>query len=1093
MQSPASRKKNTMPRRTKAAVMAAAVVGLPLAGALSLGFGDATAAPITITGHAYVDANGNGTFDALEGVNGVTATAYGSANQNLGGAATTSGDGAYAITTTDATYSPTGPVKVAFTTIPAGTPINGSKVVQFIPSGGATNIDLQLSNGATTPSIEIGDRVWRDDNGNGIQDAGEPGLAGVTVNLLEAPAPGGTFANVATATTDGNGYYRFAQTASAGATTYAAFGTAKSYRVEVAGVTSGPLKGMVNTATGMGTLDTDSNGSACGPLSGGPAVDTTCDPVSAPINPTAPTGTWDYSQDFGFKPYDYTITQTITTPASGANVAPGDSVQIKVTVTNNGPAAAGACQVTNLLPAGLTYASPAFTGPDFTAVAGSPTGQSLVLNCNAPYPSATSMMFTVNATVDAGATVGAIKNVAYVSAPAGDAVTSELIPLGTPLPTNATDTLASATNNDSEAALTIVAATTTTTAPTTTAGVTTTTPAATSTTAAPSTQQLCGLVWDDTNKNGVQDAGEASVPGVTVALIQDAPTNSPVATTTTTSTGYCFPVTGLHAYFVKFTPPAGAIISNPTTALNPDPTTGISDVGPGGININNVNAGLQFSAAATTTTTTPVVTTTPAATSTTTTTTVVPGAAASLGDRVWYDTNSDGQQDANEAGAPDVTVNLLSGGITLKTTITDASGTYRFDGLNPSTYKVEFVAPSNYGFTVSKAGADATDSDADVSTGQTADVVLASGDNISTIDAGLIEIASLGDHVFVDANANGIQDAGDTDLANVEVRLLDTAGNTVATTTTNASGVYSFKVKPGTYKVLFVAPNGYNYTTPLAGSDRTVDSDANTANGTSETVILAARDANTTIDAGFVPVAVAPTSSTATVATTSSTPPANTIIITAPPSTTTIAPATTTTLFSRVIIVPAPSTTNAPTTTASATTTTVASASSSTTPTTTKLVSATTNPTTTISATIPKPGATNCKLSSTVWLDSNANGVLDLGEKVLDNVKVRVSKGAEIIGEELTDATGRYTFTNLPCGDVVVELLSGLPAGIEIPAPKTFRVLGEQLDAVEAPFGVSTPADIAFGGSNTSPFIASALIALGLGGLIISRRRRQIN
>ena len=32
----------------------------------------------------------------------------------------------------------------------------------------------------------IGDRVWRDDNRNGIQDAGEPGLANVTVQLLDA-------------------------------------------------------------------------------------------------------------------------------------------------------------------------------------------------------------------------------------------------------------------------------------------------------------------------------------------------------------------------------------------------------------------------------------------------------------------------------------------------------------------------------------------------------------------------------------------------------------------------------------------------------------------------------------------------------------------------------------------------------------------------------------------------------------------------------------------------------------------------------------------------------------------------------------------
>ena len=33
---------------------------------------------------------------------------------------------------------------------------------------------------------ELGDRVWHDLDGDGIQDLGEPGLAGITVNLYDA-------------------------------------------------------------------------------------------------------------------------------------------------------------------------------------------------------------------------------------------------------------------------------------------------------------------------------------------------------------------------------------------------------------------------------------------------------------------------------------------------------------------------------------------------------------------------------------------------------------------------------------------------------------------------------------------------------------------------------------------------------------------------------------------------------------------------------------------------------------------------------------------------------------------------------------------
>jgi hypothetical protein len=52
--------------------------------------------------------------------------------------------------------------------------------------------------------IEIGDRVWRDLDGDGVQDPGEPGIAGVTVRLYDADGN-----LVATTLTDANGQYRF--------------------------------------------------------------------------------------------------------------------------------------------------------------------------------------------------------------------------------------------------------------------------------------------------------------------------------------------------------------------------------------------------------------------------------------------------------------------------------------------------------------------------------------------------------------------------------------------------------------------------------------------------------------------------------------------------------------------------------------------------------------------------------------------------------------------------------------------------------------------------------------------------------------------
>ncbi len=55
-----------------------------------------------------------------------------------------------------------------------------------------------------TAFATVGDFVWVDQNGNGIQDSGEPGVANLTVQLLNSA---GTV--VATTTTNSSGKYSF--------------------------------------------------------------------------------------------------------------------------------------------------------------------------------------------------------------------------------------------------------------------------------------------------------------------------------------------------------------------------------------------------------------------------------------------------------------------------------------------------------------------------------------------------------------------------------------------------------------------------------------------------------------------------------------------------------------------------------------------------------------------------------------------------------------------------------------------------------------------------------------------------------------------
>lgn len=113
-------------------------------------------------------------------------------------------------------------------------------------------------------------------------------------------------------------------------------------------------------------------------------------------------------------------------------------------------------------------------------------------------------------------------------------------------------------------------------------------------------------------------------------------------------------------------------------------------------------------------------------------------------------------------------------------------------------------------------------------------------------------LAQLGDFVWKDLDADGVQDAGEPGVGGVTVNLLNSAGSTIATTTTNSSGKYLFtNLAPGDYRVGFVAPTGYTFTTQNVGAD-SLDSDADPLTGRSQLVNLVAGESDLTLDAGLV-------------------------------------------------------------------------------------------------------------------------------------------------------------------------------------------------------------------------------------------------
>lgn len=179
---------------------------------------------------------------------------------------------------------------------------------------------------------------------------------------------------------------------------------------------------------------------------------------------------------------------------------------------------------------------------------------------------------------------------------------------------------------------------------------------------------------------------------------------------------------------------------------------------------------------------------------------------AVLGDRVWLDADGDGVQDVGEPGLANVTVELYDPGadgqpgggddVLVGTAVTDAGGTYLFDHLAPGDYFVDVDG------TTLPAGLSLSPGATDPS----AVVALAAEEERLDLDFGYRNAsgttAILGDYLWSDADADGVQDLGEIGLSGVPLRLLDSSGSVVATTTTAADGTYLFTgVSPGEYRV----------------------------------------------------------------------------------------------------------------------------------------------------------------------------------------------------------------------------------------------------------------------------------------------------
>ncbi len=707
-----------------------------------------------------------------------------------------------------ATFSPANQGKVAATMSSVDPATGRSAVVHLVPG----QVNDAVNAGWHGVPMAIGDLVWNDANDNGIVDAGEVGVDGVTVRLFAAD--GVTKAAPDTVTSAG-GHYLFTGLSSG------------DYIVDV----QPPSAGWRASDHVPAAADNANHGHAIGPGVHGAAravvhLVAGQAPSGEPATPghKLPAGLADANADstidVGLVPSpDLSVTLGIdaaTASSPGPYVA-GQDLLIAVTARNNGPGrVADGWRFGAQFPSGIAPTAVVSASSGASCTLGAGALSCTVANGTGPTdPAATAV---VRATLAADPLTAGSSEV-EIHAQVAPAATDQTVlrPISDP-------------NTDGVARLVVPLATT----------------------------GIGGIAWNDRSHDGVHHPAEPGLAQISVRLFDSTGAEVPVGldgvlgtaddapggVITSSSGRYHFTGLAPASYTVEFgAVPIGLVVSpraqgtDRSVDSDADPTSLRTDLiaVAAGSDIVDIDLGLHRRG-------------------------------GSVGDTVWSDANRNDLQDAGEPGVAGVAVGLLHGDGTAvldptgnpETAVTDAGGHYRFAELDPGDYQVAFALPGGNERVKAKAGGDdTTDSDADPVSGITHSFTLSAGSDITTVDAGLRPlIGAVGGMVWQDANGNGLADAGENPIPNAKVDLIDGAGNVAATTATGTDGHYRFdNVSVGTYVLKFdrtTLPAGSGFTTQGAARTSEQGSDADPIDGSAGPVHIGAGTADLSWDAGVV-------------------------------------------------------------------------------------------------------------------------------------------------------------------------------------------------------------------------------------------------
>ncbi len=312
------------------------------------------------------------------------------------------------------------------------------------------------------------------------------------------------------------------------------------------------------------------------------------------------------------------------------------------------------------------------------------------------------------------------------------------------------------------------------------------------------------FVWNDLNRDGIQDEDEPGLPDVTVAIFNtntglplvDADGNPRTVVTDEFGQFLFADLSPGNFYLTLSDIPIGfeATVQNvgSNDSVDSDLYSNVSQTTPTGPLVDGVqytalDAGLFDREA---------------------------GLVADIGDRVWYDYDGDGIQGTSpdEYGLTDVAITLYDSAnrSILQSTTTDVNGDYTFVRIPAGNYFLEFTSPNEFLIPVwpGRSSNQALDSDIN-SNGQTGTFALVGGEDVSSVDAGFVLPAELDVNFWNDSNQDGVRDATEAGFNGAQVILVTTAGERLADVLTDIDGIARFSVPPGEYRLQFTPPGGF--------------------------------------------------------------------------------------------------------------------------------------------------------------------------------------------------------------------------------------------------------------------------------------------